>query len=78
MKKSMFSRLRDPCPDCLVVCACTICCEERHRYERQLERRGALKDPYSLLLYALTFIFFMFLIPFIPCIWIILLYDAKN
>lgn len=78
MKKSMFTRLRDPCPNCLVVCACTISCEDKHWYERQLERRGALKDPYNLLLYGLTFIFFIFLIVFIPGIWIILLYDSKN
>jgi len=72
MKKWMFTRLRDPCPACLIISACSISCEDKRKYERQEERRGALKDPVKLI------VCMMFLIILIPFIWIILLYEGKN
>jgi len=72
MKKWMFTRLRDPCPVCLIISACSISCEDKRKYERQEERRGALKEPVKLI------VCMALLIILIPFIWIILLYDGKN
>lgn len=69
MKKWMFTRLRDPCPSCLVISACTVSCEDKRKYERQEERRGALKDPVKLIFYAIC------LIVLIPFIWVYLLFS---
>jgi len=69
MIKRMFTRLRDPCPDCLVVCACDVTCEDKRKHERQEERRGALKDPVKLIFYTIC------LIVLIPFIWVYLLFS---
>jgi hypothetical protein len=69
MIKRMFTRLRDPCPNCLVISACTVSCEDKRKHERQEERRGALRDPVKLIFYT------MCLIVLIPVIWVYLLFS---